>query len=74
MASIPLSPVKSSNISAVGYENGTLAVKFSSGTVYHYSDVPANVYAELLAAESIGRYFAANIRNKYSSHKREAQS
>jgi len=61
MTTIPLTPVKSSNITAVGYENGTLAVKFSSGSVYHYEGVPTNVYAELIAAESVEVSLGQNI-------------
>lgn len=65
---IELKPVRSSNISAVGHDpvSSTLAVKFTSGKVYHYHDVPADVHAGLLEAESIGSHFAKNIRPNFS--------
>lgn len=62
-----LIPVSSSNIAAVGYEEGsmTLTVEFLSGTVYQYFDVSSQVYQELMAAGSVGTYFSQNIRNNY---------
>jgi hypothetical protein len=57
--------VDSSSLASVGYDPATetLEVEFTSGTVYQYSNVPAEVYEELMAAESHGAYFAQNIRN-----------
>ena len=57
--------VSSSNLSSVGYENGTLYIAFNSGGVYSYSGVPRSVYEELMAAESHGKYFVKFIRNVY---------
>ena len=57
-------PVKSSNVSHVGYEGGVLAVRFKSGNEYRYSDVPADVHQALLAADSLGKHFHANIRGR----------
>ena len=59
-------PVSSSNLSSVGYENGTLHVRFNSGSLYSYSEVPSYVYDELLNAPSKGRYLAAHIKGHYS--------
>lgn len=61
-------PVSSSNIKSVGYDGSTLEVEFSSG-VYQYAGVPAETYTQLLAAESAGKFFAANIRGKFDSKK-----
>ena len=58
-------PVNSSDLSSVGYENGTLYVRFNSGSLYSYSNVPESVYRELLNAPSHGKYFAAYIKNSY---------
>ena len=58
-------PVDSSDLSSVGYENGTLYIAFNSGGLYSYSGVPASVYSGLLSASSKGRYFHANIKNVY---------
>lgn len=64
---IALQPVVSGNLRAVGYDAATqtLDVQFSSGRVYRYSGVPDKVHEELIAAESIGSYFARNVRNKF---------
>lgn len=58
-------PVRSSNLSSVGYENGTLEVQFHSGGIYRYSGVPENVYRNLMSAASLGSYFAAFIKDRY---------
>lgn len=59
-------PVKSSNVVSVGYEaeTRTLEIQFKSG-VYQYAGVPPETYANLLTAESIGRYVAQEIRAKF---------
>lgn len=63
-------PVQSTSIKSVGYDQQTkvLEIEFNSG-VYQYANVLPGVYAELMAAESAGRYFAANIKNKYTATK-----
>lgn len=58
-------PVDSSNLSSVGYENGTLYVRFNSGGLYAYSGVPEQVHRELMAAESHGKYLARYIKGVY---------
>lgn len=56
--------VSSSNITSVGYdeENEILEIEFTRGGVYEYTEVPLNIYEELINASSIGVYFAANIK------------
>jgi hypothetical protein len=63
--------VESSNIASIGYdsENEILEVEFNHGGVYQYSDVPQDVYEELMSADSHGKYFSANIRNDYEYEK-----
>ena len=59
--------VRSKMLSAVAY-NGEwqqLYLKFRSGDVYCYRDVPAKEYEELLAAESKGEYARAHILHCY---------
>jgi hypothetical protein len=61
-----LTPLKSSNIAGAGFNDiGGLFVKFvgNPGPVYVYKDAQPEVYDELVAAESAGRFFAANIRS-----------
>jgi hypothetical protein len=62
---ITMTAVKSSQIAAVGYDAGaqTLAVQFVRGYTYHYTPVPEAVYQGLLAAESVGKFFGANVKN-----------
>ena len=60
-------PVSSSNVAAVGYDeaSATLEVEFNNGAVYQYFDVPGRVYQELVGAGSVGGYFAANVKGHY---------
>jgi hypothetical protein len=57
-------PVKSTNVEAVGYdpEEKVLEVKFKSGGIYQYAGVQPEMYADLLAAESIGRFISQVVR------------
>lgn len=66
---IPMNPVTSGNIEAIGYDAGTktMAVQFKGGRpAYHYSDVPEEAHVALIGAESIGKHFAAHIKGKFS--------
>lgn len=58
-------PVSSSNISSIGYENGTLYVAFNRGGLYSYSGVPESVYRELMSASSHGSYLASHVKGVY---------
>jgi KTSC domain len=61
-------PVTSTNICSVGYDtdNQILEVEFNSGAVYQFTSVPLGEYEGLLNADSKGKYFNANIKNRYS--------
>lgn len=64
-------PVESSNICAVGYdpESGILELEFGIGVdmgyptnrLYHYFDVPSDIYRGLMNAPSHGEYLYENI-------------
>jgi len=72
MISMIRQDVSSSNIRSVGYDNATriLEIEFhSEGRVYQYSDVSEDVYTSLMDAPSKGKYFAAFIKDKYSTTK-----
>lgn len=58
-------PVESSNIKGIGYDEKTkiLTVVFKKNTKYRYSDVPKTIYEELMAAESIGKFFHSRIKS-----------
>lgn len=63
----PLTPVKSSNVAATGYDaaSQTLHVQFKGGKTYAYAGVPPEVNASLGKADSVGRFIGANIVGKY---------
>ncbi len=65
--SISMRAVVSSNIAAVGYDSTarTLVVTFKTGAVYHYADVPHEVYVGLYEAESPGACLKANVVGKF---------
>jgi hypothetical protein len=42
-----------------------LIVTFSNGGEYRYFDVPKDVFDAMLNAESEGKYFTTNVKNKY---------
>lgn len=63
--------VKSSNIHSVGYTINTcdLHIRFhrkdAEPTHYHYRDVPNELHEQMMAAPSVGKYFAANIKGRF---------
>lgn len=59
--------VMSTHVASVGYDNSaqTLEVEFLSGGIYQYFDVPPAVFDDLMAAESVGTYLTANVKNSY---------
>jgi hypothetical protein len=57
--------VESTVIDAIGYSR-VLEIRFESGRVYQYYNVPEEVYNAMLTAPSKGKYFNENIRGKYS--------
>jgi hypothetical protein len=64
--------VDSTNIEAIGYDSSAqeLHVRFlKSGLTYVYYGVEEWVFQEFLRADSKGRYFASQIRDRYSSSK-----
>ena len=60
-----MTPVSSSNISSIGYENGTLYVSFHHGGIYAYSGVPESIYHGLMSASSHGSYLASHVKGVY---------
>lgn len=64
--------VESSNIVSVGYDESesVLELEFKNG-VYHYPDVPKDVYKGLLKAKSVGKYFHAEIKNNFDGKRGE---
>ncbi len=64
--------LKSSVIRAVDYdpEVETLEVRFVTGRMYVYFDVPEQEYGALLTARSAGEYFNTHIRDRYRCEER----
>lgn len=73
---IPLNLCESSNIRGWGYAEETkqLAVQFrGSGATYIYPNVPPEVAKGFEETESVGRYFASEIRGVFDGVKQEAE-
>lgn len=64
-----MQPVFSSDLHSVGYAEGVLHIRFNSGGTYQYSGVPERVFRGLMAAQSHGRFFHANIKGRYPYNK-----
>lgn len=64
-------PIKSKTIASAGYDaaSRTLEVEFIRGNVYRFLDVPQVVVNGFNAAPSKGRFFGANIRDKFKAVK-----
>ncbi|HEY8950084.1 MAG TPA: KTSC domain-containing protein [Rhizomicrobium sp.] len=64
-------PVSSSSLASVGYEEETqtLEVEFLKTGVYQYFGVPSPLHEGLMTAQSVGTFFAANIRNSFPFQK-----
>lgn len=59
--------VESTTLDCISYaaERSMLEVQFQDGALYRFFAVPATCFQELLRSESKGRYFNANIRNRF---------
>lgn len=63
---VEMVPVQSSNIREVGYQGGTLHVRFVGGGRYSYAGVPPEVFHEGVKSDSVGRWFQHHVRGKYA--------
>lgn len=63
-------PVKSSNIKEVGYDEKSkiFEVMFNNGAVYQHLEVPKEVYVGFQGALSKGKYYADKINNKFKTY------
>ena len=63
--------VESSNLVSIGYDASKriLEVEFKGGGLYTYSQVPEEVYTDLMRSSSKGKFFAAVIRPVYRGEK-----
>ncbi len=72
--------VKSSTIGQIGFEENTtmslgskpiniMRIVFISGNIFDYYGIDQKVFQEFVKAESIGKFFHANIKDKYQYEK-----
>lgn len=68
-------PLKSSMLTAAAYDPASrrLVVRFKGDNEYEYTDVPPEHFEALCCAESVGKFFGANIRGAYPSKKLEKE-
>lgn len=67
-------PVKSSYIDSIGYEDGIIEITYRSGKVYRYIGVPADEYESVMGAESIGKAFKEHIlKGGFTVEKEESE-
>lgn len=63
---IHMTMVESSNVSAVGYDEGRKILRVMFGErVYDYANVPPEVHKALMAADSIGSFVARQIKPEF---------
>jgi hypothetical protein len=68
-----MTPVSSSNVAALGYDddNQEVYVRFLDNRLYIYKGVPSFEYDGLKNAPSIGSYLHRNFKNVYVYERRE---
>ena len=66
-----MKPVESSHINAIGYdeEAKTMRVEYTQAT-YEYSNVPKNVYEQIMNADSKGRALREAVSTNGFAYKR----
>ncbi len=66
-----MNQVNSSTIEAIGYDeaSGKLRVKFKSGALYEYLNVPHYVYQAVMEADSIGKALNSEVKGIYDYFK-----
>jgi hypothetical protein len=65
--------INSTMIDKVAFDNNRgMFVQFkTTGQLYNFPDVPKELYEQFLAAPSQGKFFSAQIKNKFSFTKTE---
>ena len=59
-----LIPVVSSNVSAIGYENGVIEVHFHNGYAYRYPNCTEQLLNDFLNAPSKGHFVHAFLKGR----------
>lgn len=70
---IDMLPVCSSMAARIGYNQNSeiLQIEFESGSVYQYSEVAVETWAQLQSADSIGSFYNSEIKGQYPALKVE---
>lgn len=58
-------PTDNERIIAMGYENGTMRLQFSDGSLYEYDDVSAEVFDQFWNTHPKDPFFNTYIRGHY---------
>lgn len=63
--------LSSSMLNSADYDSveKELTIEFSNGDEYKYKDVPQEIFTELSATPSAGKFFLAKIKNKFEYEK-----
>ena len=63
--------VESSNIEAVKYEpeRKTMTVRFNSGGVYEYDNVPKHKHTQMMGAKSKGKFLNQHVKGQHDFSK-----
>ena len=66
-SAIAMTPCSSSQVKEWGYDekDGTLAIRFGNGALYHYFGVPSDIATDFGKCASFGRFHAQNIKGKF---------
>ncbi len=56
--------VVSSNVEAVGYENGFIEIRFLNGSVYRYPNCTEELFSQLLSAPSKGAFVHQRLKGR----------
>tara|TARA_R100000664_G_scaffold19812_1_gene28988 strand:+ start:730 stop:942 length:213 start_codon:yes stop_codon:yes gene_type:complete len=64
--------VDSSMIKSLGYDavESVLEVEFVRGGIYQYSDVPPDVYVNVMGADSVGKAFTLLVKSQGYEYRR----
>lgn len=64
---VTMTKVESSNVAAIGYDAAAqhLYVEYIKSGTYRYSNVPAEIYNDWMAAESKGKFFHEKVKGRY---------
>lgn len=57
--------VSSSNLDVIGYQNGSLFVRFKNGGCYEYKKVPFTQFDALQKVESAGKFLNSVIKPNF---------